>query len=118
MKRREIRLETLLGRLLVDSQGDKVGHIEEIVATQSGADWVIETVLVGPSGLADRFFAGGVPPLFSRFLGSRDEPYEIPWNELDLTDIEHPCLMCTKEDLARPAVGAGFGEGPPWLGAG
>ena len=57
MATRELKLELLLGRQVVDVAGDRVGRIEEFRAEQQGDNWVIVEYLVGAAALAERLSA-------------------------------------------------------------
>jgi sporulation protein YlmC with PRC-barrel domain len=104
MSVRELKLELLVGRCVVDTAGDRVGKIGEVRAEQQGEDWVIVEYLVGVAALAERL---SIRRLFTKFTSSfgqraRQRIYRIPWDKLDLTDPTQPRLTCTISQLAQP----------------
>ena len=44
---RELHVESLLGRVLHDVDGRKIGRIEELVAEQRGTEWIVVELHVG-----------------------------------------------------------------------
>jgi sporulation protein YlmC with PRC-barrel domain len=96
--RREVRLERLLGRLLVDASGVPVGRIEDVEAYPDGhADYLVTHVLVGPAGRLARMLASlhQLPTLSALGLGRKPRTRRIPWIWLDLSDPSHPRLLPT-----------------------
>jgi sporulation protein YlmC with PRC-barrel domain len=90
----ETRIELLVGRLVFDSTGRKIGRIEEVVAREEGNETVIEEFHTGPAALVERLSAEIVPSWF-------DRGFRIPWDKLDLTDPSRPVTTCTLEDLKK-----------------
>jgi sporulation protein YlmC with PRC-barrel domain len=90
MSARRIHLERLLGRVVVDSIGKKVGRIEEIIATTEG---LIEEYVLGREGLWERM---GVVGLSLIFLGRKRKGCHVPWEKMDLGGLR---LKCRQEDL-------------------
>jgi sporulation protein YlmC with PRC-barrel domain len=88
---RELRVELLVGRKVVDRKGRKVGRIEEIVAEYRGTELVVTEVHVGRRGMAERF---------SLRAQVRDKtPTKLRWSDLDLSDPDHPRLTKSIEEL-------------------
>jgi sporulation protein YlmC with PRC-barrel domain len=88
---RELHVELLTGRKVVDRNGKKVGRIEEIVAEYRGAELIVIEVHVGRFGFAERFSLHG---------GLHDKkPTKLRWEDLDFTDPDHPRLKLAIEDL-------------------
>jgi sporulation protein YlmC with PRC-barrel domain len=90
----EIRLERLLGRLLLDVEGQPVGSIEDVVAHPDGDEYLVTHVVVGPHTLLARLLAFGhqIPVLRVIGLGRRTRVLRIPWTSLDLSEPERPRL--------------------------
>lgn len=85
-----VHLEMLLGKMVRDPRGARVGRIFSVHAEIEGADCVIREYLLGAAALLQRL---GIPhPGW--------EPLRVPWDQLDLTDPEHPCLRCSAAELA------------------
>ena len=101
MATEERHLERLLGRCVYDAAGKRVGLIEEIRAEQDGDDWVIQEYLLGATAILERLSAWSLGIGILKLLGARklDVGYRVPWEQLDLTDVEHPRLRCTIETL-------------------
>jgi sporulation protein YlmC with PRC-barrel domain len=84
-----VRLELLLGKLVRDSEGAKVGRLFEVHAEMEGEDCVVREYELGAYGLLVRF---GIS------FGRR-KPLRVPWDQLDLADPEHPRLRCRRDEL-------------------
>jgi hypothetical protein len=90
---REVRVELLLGREVVDRNGRPVGRIEEIQASWEGDRCLVQEFHLGPHALAERFSA---LPLVSHLLHAfgrkLHRPLRVGWQAMDLSDPEHPRL--------------------------
>jgi sporulation protein YlmC with PRC-barrel domain len=97
---REIRLERLLGRTLVDAHGNRVGTIEDVEAEPVGEAYEVTYVVVGPHGPLARCLAFGhqLPTLRALGLGRRPRLRRVPWTWLDLSDPSHPRLRRSVAD--------------------
>ena len=96
--RREIRLERLMGKLLVDAGGVAVGRIEDVEAYPDGdEDYLVTHVVVGPAGRLARMLASlhQLPTLSALGVGRKPRTRRIPWTWLDLADPSHPRLLPT-----------------------
>jgi sporulation protein YlmC with PRC-barrel domain len=105
---RELHVERLVSRQVVDAEGKPVGRIEELLAEQQGSDYVVTEVHVGRAGLAERFSVRAVGTMFTRLFGARsfsEKPWRIPWHDLDLHDPEHPRLKKRREELENEFAG-------------
>ncbi len=101
MATREVQLELLLGKLVVDPDGKRVGHIEEFHAEEDGDDCVIREFLVGGRAWLERLAVWGMARAMVRRIGAeRVEGYRVPWDQLDLRDPERPRLRCPVAALA------------------
>jgi sporulation protein YlmC with PRC-barrel domain len=96
VKRRRVTLQSLLGRLVLDCDGVKVGRIHDVVAEPAGDRCVVREWLLGAGALRQRL---GVRAL--HLLGVRYgmAPVRVPWEQMDLTNPDRPRLRCRKEDL-------------------
>ena len=89
----EVNVELLIGRMVRDAEGKKIGRIEELLAVEQGDELVISEYHIGTYGLFERLSAYHVGVGLIRFLGARahvKDPKRIPWQELDLSDPEKP----------------------------
>jgi len=101
-KKTEVKLELLLGRRVVDINGEHAGRIEEVLADREGDELLVTHYLVGRYGLFERFSIYHVGIGLLRHLGSRAQsahPHRIPWDKMDLSDPDHPRLTCTIDEL-------------------
>jgi sporulation protein YlmC with PRC-barrel domain len=101
--RREIHLELLLSKPVIDSTGRPVGRIEEVRAAQQGDEWVIQEYLLGPAALLERLSAWTLGLVILRVLGAHKLPgsYRVPWDRLDLSNVDRPRLTCTLDELKQ-----------------
>ncbi len=96
MSKRKIHLEQLEGRQVVDSAGKKVGRIEEVHARRQGEEYLIEEYVLGQEGFLERL------SVVRSFFGVRKKKGKhVPWQQMDLSDPQHPKLRCTREELER-----------------
>ena len=97
----EVHVERLLGRMVVDDRGGRVGRIEEIQANREGREWVVRGYVVGVGGLIERLAAGGIARALLGPLAARPRRRTIPWTDLDLADPERPRLRRSTGGAAR-----------------
>ncbi|HJQ10916.1 MAG TPA: PRC-barrel domain-containing protein [Gemmatimonadaceae bacterium] len=97
----DVNVELLIGTKVYDANGDKVGRIEELRAEQDGKSCRVEAYLVGASALVDRLSAWTLVRPIARALRGRNilSVYEVPWQEMDLTDPKKPRLRVPKQEL-------------------
>jgi hypothetical protein len=93
---REVRLDRLLGRQVLAGNNQPVGRLEEFRAEKRGAAFLITEYVIGVTGLAERLGVG-VNLLFGRQGGG----YVARWDQLDVSDTDHPRLTCSVEELRR-----------------
>jgi sporulation protein YlmC with PRC-barrel domain len=98
-----VNLDHLVGRRVFADAGECIGHIEEIVAEPDGDDLVITEFHVGIFAGFERLSASpiGTAVLDLFRLRRSNGLYRIPWDKLDVSDVERPRLLCTKEELAE-----------------
>jgi hypothetical protein len=100
MVKREVRVEELLGRVVYDTGGRKVGRIEEVCARESGDEWVVHEYLLGPAALLERLSVPGLGRSLLRLLHAKvGAGRRVPWDKLDLADPGRPLLRCSIEEL-------------------
>jgi hypothetical protein len=91
---RELRLDRLLGRRVLAGNGQSVGRLEEFRAEKRGTGWVITEYVIGSAGLLKRLGVA-VKLLFGRRGGG----YVAVWDQLDISDPDHPRLRCPVDEL-------------------
>jgi hypothetical protein len=92
----EVPLDRLLGRRVVTANNQSAGRIEEFRAEKRGASYVVTEYVIGAAGLVERLGVG-VKLLFGRRIGG----HVASWDQLDITDPDHPRLTCSLDSLRR-----------------
>ncbi|HJP86378.1 MAG TPA: PRC-barrel domain-containing protein [Gemmatimonadaceae bacterium] len=97
----DINVELLLGTKVYDVNGEKVGRIEELRAEQKGKSCYVESYMIGASALVERMSAWTLVRPIKRMLKARHvySAFEVPWQEMDLSDPKRPRLTIAKKDL-------------------
>jgi hypothetical protein len=97
----DLNVELLLGTTVRDANGEKVGRIEDFRAEQGGKSCHVQSYLIGASALIQRLSAWALVRPIHRALRGRKlySVYEVPWQEMDLSDPKRPRLRVTKGDL-------------------
>lgn len=102
---RDVLISHLVGRVVHDADGRKVGRIEEMLATielQDGYnDYVVTEFHVGAYGLLEALTGGRFAQKLLQRVGrvSGYRLFRIPWDWMDLTDADHPRLNRTRAEL-------------------
>jgi len=94
---REVKVEQLVGRIVRDAAGHRVGRLAEIVAKKDGAELVVSGYIVGPVAWIHRFAVAGLG-LRMRGLG---QVYRVEWDQMDLSDPRQPRTTCGRDELRR-----------------
>ena len=97
----DVNVELLLGTKVYDVNGEKVGRIEEFRAEQKGSSCYVESYMIGASALVERMSAWTLVRPIKRMLKARHiySAFEVPWQEMDLSDPKRPRLRIAKKDL-------------------
>jgi hypothetical protein len=97
----ELSVELLLGTKVCDADGQDVGRIEELRVQRGGKACLVEAYLVGTSALIERLSAWTLARPIKAFLGTRKlyTLYQVPWEDMDLSDPHYPRLRIAKRDL-------------------
>jgi hypothetical protein len=98
--RHEVQLERLLGRAVKDASGKRIGRIAEFVARKEGDELVVASYIVGPMAWIQRFAVAG---LGLRMYGL-GRVYRVEWDQMDLSDPDHPQTRCERSDLTRDVL--------------
>jgi hypothetical protein len=101
MKYLEAHVEHLLGRRVVDVDGQTIGRLEEFRAEVSEGDMAITEFHIGAGALLERVAAFVTQLPFFRYLPFSRRLYRVPWQQFDLSDPLHPRVRARREDLAR-----------------
>ena len=99
----DIKVELLVGTKVYDVDGSKIGRIEEIRVERQEKALLVEAYLIGASALIERLSARTLVRPIRRLLRTRHiySVYEVPWQDLDLTDPKRPVVRIAKRDLQR-----------------
>jgi sporulation protein YlmC with PRC-barrel domain len=97
----DANIELLVGTKVYDLNGEKVGRIEEFRAEEDGDACRIEAYLIGTSALIERLSAWTLVRPIKRALKTRKvySVFEVPWQEMDLSDPKRPRLKVARKDL-------------------
>ena len=105
MSARELRLDALVGRKVRDVEGRFAGRIHELCAEieqhAHGNDYVVREYRLCTLGALE--FLGGsyfVRELLHTLHLARTDRHVVPWQQLDLSDPEHPTLTVSRDELA------------------
>ena len=101
---REIRLDDLMGRVVHDADGARVGRIEELRAEWRGDECVVLEFHIGASALFERLGGGRFWSACVRLCGGGSTPHVVPWQHMDLRDVTHPRLTCRRSELPAAAL--------------
>jgi sporulation protein YlmC with PRC-barrel domain len=99
----EVRAELLRGRRVVDSEGVRVGRIEEILAEEIDGECRILEFHLGHYGRLESIGAlGSLGRALARLVASQSrEAFAVRWDRIDLSDPDHPRLTCRRAELPR-----------------
>ena len=92
----EVRLDRLLGRRVLAGNNQPVGRVEEVRVERRGTGCVVTDYVIGVGGLLERLGVG-VKLLFGIHGGG----YVARWDQIDISDPDHPRLTCPVEDLRK-----------------
>jgi sporulation protein YlmC with PRC-barrel domain len=97
----EINVELLIGSTVRDIDGRKIGRIEEFKVERDDKVCVLDSYLIGSSALIERLSAWTLVRPIARALHGRRfySQYQVPWQDMDLSDPLHPRLRTAKRDL-------------------
>ena len=94
MKAERFYLDQLLGRPVVAGNNRRIGRLEEFHCEQNGDEILIVEFAIGSAGLMERLNVG-VKALFGVRAGGK----VARWDQIDISDPEHPRLTCAVDDL-------------------
>ena len=100
---KQIRLEHLLSKVVHDPDGVRVGRIEEVKALRDNDTCLVTAYHVGRYALLERLSAAGILrailhalPSHSGYVG-----YRVAWDEMDLSDPDHPRTTVSRAKLRK-----------------
>ena len=91
-----IRLERLLGRQVLARDNRLVGRLEEFRVEAGSGTWRVTEYVIGKAGLLERLGLG-----VRLVLGLRLRGHVARWDQIDISDPDHPRLTCAVEELRQ-----------------
>lgn len=100
---REIHLYEILGRKVCDANGEYAGCLEEIEVERGDEVCPVKSYLVEHRGLMSRITAWALADSLQKAIPVSEDslPYRVPWDQMDLSDPEHPRITVAKSELRR-----------------
>ena len=101
MTTREVKAEHLLGRVVLDADGQRAGHVEEMVLADHDGECVLLEYHLGRYALLERLGAGRLGASILRLVGGGRvyQGFAVPWHQMDLRDPAHPRLTVRRDEL-------------------
>ena len=96
LKAHELRIDRLLGRQVLATNGRPAGRLEEFHAEVRDGNCVITEYVIGSAGLIERL---GVAA--KGLFGLPRHGYLARWDQIDFSNLEAPRLTCPVEELER-----------------
>jgi hypothetical protein len=100
---RELHIYETLGRKVRDANGYYVGCLEEIEVERGDDSCLVTSYIVHKRGLISRMTAWAVSNSVRRAIPVPEKalPYRVPWDQMDLSDPEHPQILVAQSELKR-----------------
>ncbi len=100
---RELHLYELLGRKVHDANGAYAGCLEDIEVERGDESCLVTNYLVHHRGLVSRLTAWAISNSVRRSIpvSEKSLPYRVSWDQMDLTDPEHPRITVAQSELRR-----------------
>jgi sporulation protein YlmC with PRC-barrel domain len=100
---KHIALRQLLGKKVLDSEGETIGRLEEIEAQRGDEFCVVNSYLVEHRGLFDRISSWALTASMQQKLERRTSarPYRVAWDQMDLSDPDKPRTVVPRDSLER-----------------
>ena len=91
-----IRLDRLMGRQVLARNNRPVGRIEEFRVDERNGAWQVIEYVIGKAGLLERLGVG-----VKLVLGLHIHGHIARWDQIDISDPDHPRLTCAIEELRQ-----------------
>jgi len=91
---RMLPLDRLIGRRVVDRDGQPAGRIQELRIETRNGEWIVVEYVLGVGGLLERLNVG-----VKLLLGGRIRRRSSPADHIDLSEPERPRLTCRRDEL-------------------
>ena len=100
MSREYIHAELLLGEKVFALNGRAIGRLEEIRTESKRDHYFVSEFLVGNYAFFERLAAWRIGRAVLRVMGvGRRNGYRVRWDQIDLSDAQHPRLLCEVDEL-------------------
>jgi sporulation protein YlmC with PRC-barrel domain len=96
------QLDLLIGRRVVDAAGRKLGRVDEVRLVREGEHYVVEGLLIGVNGLAERLGVAHPLERLERRLNFNAwgvEDHIIYWDQIDSIGEKHIRLKVRREEI-------------------
>lgn len=93
---RELRADRLFGREVRALDNQRIGRLEEFRTEMRGRSCTVTAYVIGVAGLSERLGVG-----VRRIFGLRVGGYVARWDQIDLSDPDHPRLTCPVDELEK-----------------
>lgn len=96
------QLDLLVGRRVYDAKNRKLGRVDEIQLTREGDQYMVEGLLIGVRGLAERLGMAGPLKLLERKLNPRSwrmEDHIINWEQVASIEESRVRLKARREEI-------------------
>ena len=95
-----VNAEHIFEHVILDLQGNKVGHVQEMVTESEGDEQVVTEYHTGGFGFFEHLSAVAVGKWVYKLFRKHAQGYVIRWDQLDISDPEHPRLTCPRSEIA------------------
>jgi sporulation protein YlmC with PRC-barrel domain len=102
------RLDLLVGRRVYDAENRKLGRVDEIRLVREGDQYVVEGLLIGVNGLAERLGVARPLKLLERRLNPRSwrvENHIIDWEQVASIEERRVRLKVRREEVRTVRAG-------------
>ena len=94
---KDFHVEELIGTVVRDSHGRKLGRIFEMIAEERDGELVILEYHLGRGAFLERVSMS----IRSMFGIKQKEPVRVSWDRLDLSDLRKPVVTAPPEPSSR-----------------
>jgi hypothetical protein len=89
-------LDRLIGRVVLDRNGESAGRIQELRVDVRSSSWVVTEYVLGMGGLLERLNVG-----LRLVLGARVKGRTARADQIDISDPARPRLTCRRDELGQ-----------------
>ncbi len=96
------QLDLLVGRRVYDSEGRKLGRVDEILLSREGDHYTVKGLLIGVNGLAERLGVARPLERIEEHLNLRrwhSEDHLVRWEQIDAVEQKRIRLKVSQEEV-------------------